>query len=436
MFVCSCVRVFGGGVRGFVGARHIGLHRGDAGQWLQLPMMMAITLTMGLVLQPAIPASRSYLRSRAGQHLRPQFRQPIVGAHGLHPAANGPVFGRAGNLVAVDSKRVRGAVVRRLHPPPPRPVTNILSEDAVSRVLELVWRDSRMLLRTALQRPLPVVHELVADRLPLASWFVRYHLDLGMRRHSEALERSPLYRQLFPDAARSLPRELEQIERRLAVSRSKLWPTIRTLLLRPSTHARIVQAARRQISHATRLESSRERVMRTPLRMLLLWAGLVRSMDYGLKWALVEVARRGSLLSASRQQRWRSRLIDRGLAYGVLIVRRMESVEETAPWHRAPTSARSAVGDATAGRARIPLLRLWRSRVEPGGAAALTSGIRAVNQIDGAVLPRSARSAGTHAWGRAGWLLGGVVGAWRRLARFTLRDFGFMWSTAVLSRHV
>jgi hypothetical protein len=450
-------------------------------------VMIPLLLTIGLVLQP--PAPRSFLRLR--QPLGPQARLPLVLARGLGPAAN--EAGRSAPVVALESKRVRGTVVRRLPPPRPLPVPGVLSEDAVSRVLELVWSDSRMLLRTALQRPYPIVHELVTDRLPLASWFVRYHLDLGARRHFEALERWPPYRQLFPKAAKSLPRELEQVERRLAASRSRLWPTIRTLLLRPATHARIVLAARRQISLANGLHSSRERVMRAPVQMFLLSAGLIRSVDYGLKWGLIEVARRGSLVSASRQQRWRSHLIDRGLGYGVLLMRQVEIIEQSAPWYRPPARARPALVQSAVGSARVPAVRQWVPRRQPGGvaltaAAATSSGSRvkgtvllpattgparngapgraatpsasrskglvflppptlpartgasgraaslSASKVKGGVVllpPPTTQPARTKALGRAGLVMMGVGSAWRRLARSSLRDVGTLWSRTV-----
>ena len=47
----------------------------------------------------------------------------------------------------------------------------------MSRVFELVWRDTRGLFRTALQRPLPVVIDALSDRVPIATWFLTYRAD-------------------------------------------------------------------------------------------------------------------------------------------------------------------------------------------------------------------------------------------------------------------
>ncbi|KAL3923454.1 MAG: hypothetical protein SGPRY_004213 [Prymnesium sp.] len=62
---------------------------------------------------------------------------------------------------------------------PPLPATSdvreplALSDRSVANIFEIIFRDTRMLLSTAQNQPLPVVLELVWDRLPIAMWFLR-----------------------------------------------------------------------------------------------------------------------------------------------------------------------------------------------------------------------------------------------------------------------
>ena len=296
----------------------------------------------------------------------------------------------------------------------------------LSRVLELVWRDSRMLFRTALQRPLPVVVELVADRMPMAQWFLRYRLDQASLRHYEALAAWEPYKKLFPMAARSLPRQLDHIERRLEASRVSLWPTLRTLLLRPSTHARVVQAARRQVSAYKAMQTSRERVLRTPVRVVLLWVGLLRAINYGLKWVFAE-----TILSSQRRQRWRTRLIERGLVYGVVLMRRLEVIEEAHPWYRPPARQKFV---KPPGRALLPR-QAWLPAA-PQTARTLrpvsSTGIASAARLEGAVLAPPAT--GRPAKLRQGcyWFVTRVRQTCSRFVHGSLRDLRVLWSTTVL----
>ena len=238
-------------------------------------------------------------------------------------------------------KRVQGEVVWNVPPPPPPPVQNALSEDAVQRILELVWRDSRMVLRTALMRPLPVVMELAQDRLPLARWYATYKADQAALWLNEQLAVSRPFAAMAPAAAAAAPREVVRLERRLEVSRSTLWPTLRALLLRPSTHQRMVRAAREQVAQFKAAESSLSRLLRTPRRVMLLTAGLLRSLSYTLKWVVIELVRRappGSGTVGARVASWRNRLIERGIRYGLELQRRVEQIEDARRWRPPPRS--------------------------------------------------------------------------------------------------
>ena len=62
----------------------------------------------------------------------------------------------------------------------------MLGEESVGIVFELVFRDIKMLSRTALQRPWPVVFELAQERLDMVVWFARYKADqCNLRLHDE-----------------------------------------------------------------------------------------------------------------------------------------------------------------------------------------------------------------------------------------------------------
>ena len=69
---------------------------------------------------------------------------------------------------------------------PQRGKSAVLGEESVGIVFELVFRDIKMLSRTALQRPWPVVFELAQERLDMVVWFARYKADqCNLRLHDE-----------------------------------------------------------------------------------------------------------------------------------------------------------------------------------------------------------------------------------------------------------
>lgn len=323
----------------------------------------------------------------------PAFR-PSVAALPLAPRA---ALRCSAALGGDRPKRVRAEVVIRLPAPPAPPVAGALSEEAVARVLEVVWRDSRMILRTALQRPMPVVAELVTDRLPMAGWFLSYRSDQSNLMLNRALIQCKAFRIIAPRAAAATPAEIERLERRLELSRSRLWPTLRNLLLRPSTHARVVQAARVQIASLKAVEAGYKNLLRTPVRAFFLWVGLIRSLSYGFRWVLVELARRGSLLSQGRQARWRISLIERGIMYGVVLMRRVERIE-----------------------LERPLLPGLPAVGPPAAAQRSLTGLPSAAALEGAVVPPPY-------WGLRRRFANGAARLWRGL----VRDVQVLWSTTV-----
>ena len=122
-----------------------------------------------------------------------------------------------------------------------------LSEDAVSRVFELVWRDTRGLFRTALQRPLPVVIDALSDRVPIATWFLTYRADQLQFQATEALLGCDHLIKIAPQVQYDLRRNHERLDRRIVEARTTLWPTLRTLLFHERTQQRVLEAARAQM---------------------------------------------------------------------------------------------------------------------------------------------------------------------------------------------
>ena len=166
-----------------------------------------------------------------------------------------------------------------------------LSEDSVTRILEIVWRDTRMLARTAQQRPLPVVWALATDRLPLVQWFASYKVD----QWALALNQQVAAMRISPRSSSDLARDRLRLQRQLEARRADLWPTIRALLLRPMMHERIVYAARAQMldycaasaaekgaapldTAAIALSSrlTRMQLLSSPQRIMKLWLGTMK----------------------------------------------------------------------------------------------------------------------------------------------------------------
>ena len=185
-----------------------------------------------------------------------------------------------------------------------------LSDEAVANIFELVWRDTRMLFSTAQKRPLPVALSLAWERVPIALWFCRDRSDKLELELNRRLAACKLYRTIAPRAAADLGWQRERVERRLQENKETLWPTLRALLLKPTTHQRVVQAARTQLFEY-RLAASRTRVSgRARLaagsrRAVSLWIALWSWGLYALRWLLLALPRVEAvnlLLPAERRQ--------------------------------------------------------------------------------------------------------------------------------------
>lgn len=207
-----------------------------------------------------------------------------------------------------------------------------LSDETVARILELVWRDTRMLARTAQQRPLPLFWALARDRMPLLQWYVSWKAGKTMLALNEELDSSECVRRLGPQAVSELARQRDEIEKALDSSRAQLWPTIRGLLQTELMHERILQAARAQLEQQKALSADKPtgtKLLQTSRRLVVVWFSLFRWALYVLKWLLVELAQRGSLFSAEQRAATRARLIERAVLKGLELQRRVELIEES-----------------------------------------------------------------------------------------------------------
>lgn len=222
--------------------------------------------------------------------------------------------------------RMEGAYKVEVLPPigedsslPQRGKGAVLGEESVGIVFELVFRDIKMLSRTALQRPWPVVFELAQERLDMVVWFARYKADqCNLRLHDEvarSLDSLPAPRRVKS----VLAWHRAGLKTQLVARRKDLWPTLRTLLQRPSMHERIVLAARSQalqFKQSSAPDNRRLALLGMPRRALSLWLAFWQASLYGLRWLLVEAGRRTSLFPGVWQPA-RTRLIEEALVHGV-----------------------------------------------------------------------------------------------------------------------
>ena len=244
-----------------------------------------------------------------------------------HPPARQPAGRRSSTAVQRRcTARMEGPYKVEVLPPigddsslPQKEKGAALGEESVGIVFELVFRDIKMLSRTAMQRPWPVVIGLAQERLDMVVWFAKYKADqCNLQLHDEVarnLEPLPAPRRVKS----LLTWHRARLKSQLDDSRSDLWPTLRSLLQRPSMHERIVLAAR---SQALQFKQSaipgkrRLTLLGLPRRALSLLLAFWHTLLYGLRWLLVEVARRTSLFAAVWQPA-RTRLIEEALVHGV-----------------------------------------------------------------------------------------------------------------------
>mmetsp|Transcript_26115 Transcript_26115/g.62300 ORF Transcript_26115/g.62300 Transcript_26115/m.62300 type:complete len:303 (-) Transcript_26115:107-1015(-) len=247
----------------------------------------------------------------------------------------------------------------------------VLGEESVGIVFELVFRDIKMLSRTALQRPWPVVIGLAQERLDMVVWFAKYKADqCNLQLHDEvarSLEPLPAPRRVKS----LLTWHRARLAKSLDDSRSDLWPTLRVLLQRPSMHERIVLAARSQallFKQSAIPGKRRLTLLGMPRRALSLWLAIWSAWLYGLRWLLVEVARRASVF-ADVWQPARTRLIEEALVHGVELQRRVDQIQPFQPrllpstQGDAPRPLSAALGSA---RRWTSWFRRWPLRPLPG----------------------------------------------------------------------
>lgn len=116
---------------------------------------------------------------------------------------------------------------------------------------------------------------------------------------------SRVFRCIAPQAAKDLKWQGERLERRLRSSRSTLWPTLRTFLMRPSTHQHLLRAARTQLvsyNYVTEQRGSLTRVARAPIHVVTVWATIWGWAIYALRWLCISLSLSGIVLSTKKQQ--------------------------------------------------------------------------------------------------------------------------------------
>lgn len=235
--------------------------------------------------------------------------------------------------------------------PPLRERRRGLSDESVSRILELVWRDTRTVaseyrfgdvLRTlgylvqgsrapTKQAP-PFVYTLVSDRLPLLRWYVHFKAEQTALSVASSLASASL----APQAMRHFETCRAECENRVTERRDQLWPVLRTLLLTQDVHRRVVRAAQTQILRryggdpaAARKRSVLASMLQSPQRLVRLWCSAVGWAFYAARWVLNEFGLRW-VLSKQQRERVRTELIERAIERGVELQRSVERIEEEA----------------------------------------------------------------------------------------------------------
>jgi hypothetical protein len=241
-------------------------------------------------------------------------------------------------------------------PPPPRPM---LSDASVSRIIEMVWRDTRKVLAEfrfedlsqeasslflrgfrAEAKATPLFADLVRDRLPILRWYVRHKSDQARLACCDWLEGTGI----SPRSADDFQRCRSQLRSCLDEQKAELWPTLRALLLTERIHRRVVRAAQAQLWLASQAQSQlipssslAVNILTSPRRLVLLWLAGLKAMHYGLRWVFNEFGLKW-VLSPEQRRRVRAKLIERAILKGLELQRRVESIEEAL--------ARGGEGDA------------------------------------------------------------------------------------------
>lgn len=250
---------------------------------------------------------------------------------------------------------------------PPR-----MSDETVSSILELVWRDTRKVFREyragdltrtvfhALQgerannqtlTTLPPMSELIEERLPMLRWW------LGYSASRQLLALNGYMSRVSPRAKADRRRESLRLRKQIDERRDTLWPTLRALLLTQNMHRRVVNAAQTQIARSYGTPSTsfgsgallapvkRRSVffslVSSPRRVLRLWLGLMLAIWHASCWVLNEFGLRW-ILSPRQRSLVRIALIERAVARGLELQQRVESIEEDAARDASLLALRSA----------------------------------------------------------------------------------------------
>jgi len=268
-----------------------------------------------------------------------------------------------------------------------------LSDAAVSRIFELIYRDTSNvastyqvgdLARTAAwftygprrrnMTDMPVFAELVQDRLPLLNWYTSF------RWHKAQLELHDWVSSNLGalPGTDSLNRRNE-LQQQLDRHRMQLWPTIRRLLLTSSMQSRIKRAAQWRVLKLYGGDPAALRggwILRSPARAVRFLVGGVKTASYSLHWVFHEYGVKFLLLKKQRQ-RVRKNLIERAIIRALDVQKKVEVIEaeaENARWARLPvlSSAPSGWSDAvqTVG-AGVTLVSMDESQKESGPFARL-----------------------------------------------------------------
>jgi len=218
-------------------------------------------------------------------------------------------------------------------PPLTGQAATALSDEAVANIFELVWRDTRMLFSTVQKRPLPVACELAWERWPIAWWFIRDRMDKLELQLNDELQSCQLFGVIAPRAAVDLKWQRERVVLRLNRSRTTLWPTLRALLMRPTTHQRVLQAARTElVTYKQTAGRSRgvARLLNAAVRYGGLWLALWRWALYGLRWLWITAPGLGPVRrSTERRQRVQTELIEKAIRRGLQLQRRVDNIDQS-----------------------------------------------------------------------------------------------------------
>ena len=228
--------------------------------------------------------------------------------------------------------------------PPPSPP--MLSDASVSRVLEMVWRDTRKVASeykfgdmgktitlflkgdVAEAKATPLFAELVRDRIPILKWYLVHKADLTQLAVVDWMDELGL-----PVLRDELQLCRNELRSRLDEQKRNLWPTLRALLLTERIHRRVVQAAQAQLLLArgekTGSASLAVNILTSPRRFAMMWFAGLKALHYGLKWVWTEFGLKW-VLSPCQRQRLRARLIERAIIKGLDLQRRVEDIEAQA----------------------------------------------------------------------------------------------------------